>query len=141
MVENNVNRHVDDAKAVINAVLPLNVDKRIKKNVINLMIWHISGSDATEKSRYITEKAKNCPDSETITAQVNPLGNLAVKILENPLSFDTIMQSVISCTVSKDELKELSRIDKENPGLQGWQRFKKAQITIYDTEKCEYLSI
>lgn len=140
-MEKSATKHVDDAKAVINAILPLNVDKRIKKNVINLMIWHISGSDAAEKNRYITEKAKNSPESETISAQVNPLGNLAVKILENPLSFDTIMQSVISCTVSKEELKELGRIDKEFPGTEGWQRFKKAGIMIYDTETMEYLSI
>ena len=57
------------------------------------------------------------------------------KILIAPSDYEKILDYAIGCIVTEEEHRLLNEIDKENPDIDGWERYRLADIKIFDIKE------
>jgi len=64
------------------------------------------------------------------------------EILSNPTGVDSIIEErAIGCVVSKEEHNRLKEVEKADRSLQGWDRYERAGIKVWDMETNKTLKI
>lgn len=56
---------------------------------------------------------------------------LVNELLNNPKDYKKILNQAVACIVTKDEHKILTAYSRDN-NVQGWERYKKANIKVFD---------
>ncbi len=112
------------------------VSDRHKGEVISLMIWMITERHGKWNTRYRSEKAKGMrsKDCGIRHDHVYRRKDLIDCILKDHKNISAILESAIACVVTKEEHERLNQIDKKKPYLKGWDRYKEANITVYDMQ-------
>jgi hypothetical protein len=84
-------------------------------------------------------KHENKPNDSKllIHEHVNERAKTCEKLLKPSANIDEILNTVVACVVTKDEHNDLRKKGKH---LEGWERYKAAQIRVWDTENgSEYI--
>jgi hypothetical protein len=128
-----------EAKIIIKAVLELNVSVPMKRKVIDSMLWNITGAFGKYNTRYISKEAMENHDIVKNHEHVFRKKNMINNILAHPEELDSILENAVGCTVTIDEHKLLGEVDRSNKGIDGWERYKQAGISVYDCIKEKYI--
>lgn len=123
-----IDQQITDSKTVIKSVLNLDIHTEMKKRVIRLMIWNITGADPT--TFFISEKADRDRTLKTNREHVYKIKMLIEDIINNKADLECLLQQAVICTVTEEEHKNLNNIDRSSPELNGWPRYQKANIKI-----------
>ena len=127
---------LDSAITLVEATLDLPILDQHKRDVINVMLWKITEASGKYKTRFRSTGAANAPkDTKLQHEHVIPRKTLIDAILKEPSRARELLTSALACTVTKEEHDRLTRITREQPDLQGWERYTAAGITIVDTHK------
>jgi len=110
--------------------------------IIGYMQWSLTEIKKNLKynTRYYSEKALE--QREPLRHEhVYPQKYIRNLILTNNQKFLDIIPKMIGCTVTKTEANILTKNDRNNPELQsqGWNRYKKAGIKVFDRLKQRFL--
>jgi hypothetical protein len=52
--------------------------------------------------------------------------------MNSPENCERILENAVACVVTEEEHRALTKVGRENPTLKGWDRYRKAGITVYD---------
>lgn len=103
------------------------------KELIRICLWKISIADGKTKTRYCSFKSKSVINTQELQHDhVFENRKLIGKILDNPDNIEKVVNDCIGCVVTKKEHERLTKISRENPCLEGWQRYDKAGIKVVD---------
>jgi hypothetical protein len=117
-----------------------------KKRMISEMIWKITEGDGLNPAEkitgllykknitYISESVKKRRDvgnydiSDLRHEHVYMRKGLVDRLLSNPMGISNVLKNTIGCVVTEKEHDSLP-----HKGLDGWDRYKKAKIRIWNT--------
>ncbi|MES2416435.1 MAG: hypothetical protein V4504_01925 [Patescibacteria group bacterium] len=111
------------AKSILEA---RDVIEKHKKYLLDEIIWKITEVHGKYNQRFVSECVWN--DELPILEHVIERKKLIKQILENPYEVEKILISARTCLVTREEHKRLKEAD-------GWDRYKLAQIKVFDRLK------
>ena len=130
---------IEESKTIINAVVKLNISDYMKRKVIGTMIWNITGASGKYKLPYISVLADKNHNLKVNHEHVFRKKILVEEILNNPDNLESILENAVACVVTVDEHERLNKVDRENPQLDGWERYKVANIEVWDNHNNKIL--
>jgi hypothetical protein len=154
--EEDYKAEISSAKNAIRHILNTPEPFRLihKKRLIGEMIWRITEGDGllSEEKRtgykkhltYISESVKKRRDvgnydiSDLIHEHVFKKSRLVDKLIANPVGIDEILKNAIACVVTKEEHKILHKLDKTDKEIDGWERYIKARIGVWNERNKEW---
>ena len=120
--------------------MPDDVRLKDKKSLLNIMIWVLTEAGGKYKTRYISDGVKQMDDKgkRVIKAlrheHVYTRKSLILRLIDSPKNMDTILKDAIACLVTTEEDALLHKVDHSEKGLNGWLRYSKANIKVWDTK-------
>jgi hypothetical protein len=124
------------AATILEALLTLDILERHKRDLINGMLWTVTQARGKYTTRYRSQAARDAPRGTKLQHEhVIPRKQLVTAIMNDPTRARALLATAIGCVVTKEEHERLNRITREQPQLQGWERYQAAGITVIDTDK------
>ena len=108
------------------------------RELLSSLLWKITEADGHKyKTRFQSQGAMGCTDRAKLRHEHVFQRSRMIEALENasPHEVDDILKNAIGCTVTIEEHALLSKFDDEY----GWARYRKAGITVFDTQTGERL--
>lgn len=102
------------------------------KELLSITIWKHTECDGKYKTRYQSLGAITHRKDKLNHEHVVPRKLLVKALLDEPSRCHEIFESAIACTVLKEEHKKIMQIEKTQPQLHGWDRYRAAGIVVYD---------
>jgi hypothetical protein len=129
-------KRIGSAIAAAKAIVRLDLYPAHKRELLSICIWKITEAAPMSKyqTRYRSRATESASESELAHDHVFQRKSLIDAMLKNPDSVDPILRSAVACVVTRSEHDALTRISREFPDLDGWERYKRAGIEIVDYE-------
>jgi hypothetical protein len=86
------------------------------------------------QTRFRSQASLSAPESELAHEHVNQRKRMVDEMIAHPEEVSRILQTAVACVVTRSEHDRLNRVSRENPDLDGWERYKKAEIHVVDLE-------
>ncbi len=132
-IENkNASARRKSALCAAKAILALDICRQHKRDLLKVCIWKITEVDGKYKTRYRSRAALflNVPNLEH--EHVLRMRLLIDDLLHFPEKAESILGRAIGCTVTKQEHQALTLLDRKNPTIDGWDRYRVACIEVID---------
>jgi hypothetical protein len=140
------------ARSAIKQILQMtDIKERHRRKMLDLMIWMITEANGIDselkignkwKVKYITEKVKERRDEGDFSIKglthehVYTKKNLVDGLLKSPKNAEGILTNAIGCITTEEEHKRLP-----HKGFDGWYRYKKAKIRVWNTRENRWKKI
>ena len=129
------NDKIHSAIKIAKAIVGIDILEQHKKKILTEVQWLISEANGKYTTRFRTEGALSDGNDSIQHEHVFPRKKLSLRILGNPSNIEKYLKDVIGCVVTVNEHDMLSKAEKSNPELDGWERYKAAGIVVYDMEQ------
>ena len=102
--------------------------------MLKICIWKLTEAEGSSKhnTRFRSTGAIQNPKGKLNHEHVVTSRDMRQRIMETPDLVDEIIAEAIGCTVLKSEHQELERVEKLDPNLRGWDRYRAAGIEVWD---------
>ncbi len=100
--------------------------------LLGILLWKLTEADSQKhKTRFQTQGALNrCGNTKLQHEHVFQKAKMIALLMKaKPEEVDSILQDAVGCTVTKEEHEVLKGFDAEY----GWDRYRKAGLTVIDT--------
>jgi len=128
---------VTGAKACIAAIHDLDINRVVKTRMLNHAIWELTRAQREADAPFRSEGVV--------------FGDLGVKIqrdhvfrraqfieeLDQGRDLDEILSDLLLCIVTCEEHRRLTQADKEDSAVNGWERYRRAGIKVFDCRRME----
>jgi hypothetical protein len=102
------------------------------REVLDVAVWKHTECDGKHTTRYRSEASLDAPRELVHHEHVIPRRTLIDQLLADPAAVEQIMNSAIGCVVLRSEHATLAAIEKANPTVTGWDRYRLADIPVWD---------
>ncbi|MEK6893701.1 MAG: hypothetical protein AABX07_05880 [Nanoarchaeota archaeon] len=114
-------------------ILSFNLSEKLRKKLIDILIWCISEVDGKTNLKYRSKGALDPRNKEELIHEhVFTKKQIYNNLIKSPDKTEQILKKIVACAVTKDEHDKLTKFDKS---FSGWERYKQAQIEVYDISK------
>jgi hypothetical protein len=105
-----------------------------RKEFIRLALWKVSEAEGGKYSTRYRSLRSIEPRARLQHEHPCERAKLAEALMANPDRADDLLNLAVGCVVTEDEAALLNELSRRRPGLQGWERYREAGITVIDTE-------
>ncbi len=120
----------------IQAILTADCVETHKKDLLDICIWKWTEIDGKWNTRYRSEGAMKKENWKMVQHEhVFQRRNLIQFLLKNENEIEPIMDNAIGCLVTKEEHELLTKISKGHKDIDGWERYRKAGIVVFDLKE------
>jgi hypothetical protein len=102
-------------------------------------IWKYTESDGKYTTRYRSVGSLGKPPSLLHHEHVIPRKLLIDQILANPENVADVIATAIGCVVLREEHVRLNAVGKADASLEGWERYRRAGVTVVDLSTGTYV--
>jgi hypothetical protein len=102
------------------------------REALKIAVWKYTECDGKYTTRYRSEAALGAVGKLIHHEHVIPIRQIVDRLLANPTGFEEILSSAVGCVVLRSEHHKLGEIDKAYPLVTGWDRYRLAEITVWD---------
>lgn len=121
------------AVTAIKALLPLELYPAHKRELLDICLWKITEVDGKWKTRYRSFDAIDADASVKLQHEhVIEKQKLISLLMAGKESVESIVEKAIGCVVTKSEHDLLTSISRSDQTLDGWDRYRKAGIRVFD---------
>jgi hypothetical protein len=122
---------VNSALEIIDAILPLAIDGRMKRRFLSNCLWQITQAEGKGKYeiRYRSVASIGKPRKKLRHDHVTRRKVMVDAMLKTPSEAQAIAKAAIGCVVTKKEHEKLTAMDKS---IDGWDRYRLAGIAVRD---------
>jgi len=125
---------LNSALALMDAIL------RVREQMLNthlreslsIAIWKYTECNGKYTTRFRSRGAVESPNGKLNHEHVFTRKSLIDELLGSPGDFEIIMSKAVACTVLTSEHALLRSVEKQNPSLVGWNRYRAAGIEVFD---------
>jgi hypothetical protein len=105
-----------------------------RKEFIRLALWKVTEAEPASKysTRYRSLGALQSTNAKLQHEHVYERGKMADALLASPERLDELLSMAVGCVVTAEEHEQLTRVSKQHPHLDGWNRYAQAGITVID---------
>jgi hypothetical protein len=116
-------------------ILALEIDDAHKKRLLSRCIWFYTEADGKWKTKYESYAVHAGIEHKMRRHEhVYTRKKLIAELQQRQKSVSEIAQHIIACIVTAEEHKKLHEIEKKNPKLDGWVRYKQAGIDVVERQ-------
>jgi hypothetical protein len=115
-----------------------------RKKLLDIAIWKLTLAEGHKwKTRFQSQAARMVPKTRgarLVHDHVVPRSKLTEKLIKarsKPADIDAILETVVACTVTKDEHDRLAKFKDSD----GWSRYRAAGISVIDTSTGKLLNL
>lgn len=128
---------VTSAQEAIKSILQMgpNVLEEHKKSLISRMLWKITEAHGKYNTRYYSKEALKVGKNERRHDHVLTRAKMIKRLLNNADNLLAEVDQAIGCIVTRDEHDRLSKFDTD---YDGWERYRKANIKIWDRKEKKF---
>jgi hypothetical protein len=102
-----------------------------KRELIPTVLWKITEAEGKYRLRFRSAGALTCKQANQLRHEhVFTRKQLTHELLHHPRAIKRILTKCLACVVTKAEHTKLNRVPS---AVQGWARYRKAGIKVYDT--------
>ena len=124
---------VKSAVTAIKAIILLNLYPAHKRELLDICIWKITEADGKLKTRYRSiDSLQSNSETKLQHEHVIEKQKLVSALIAGQESIEDIVEMAIGCVVTKAEHRILTAVSRSEPTLDGWNRYKKAGIKVFD---------
>jgi len=121
---------------IAKAIRFCNVPEVHKKRFLREAIWKVTHLNRDFFGRYRSEGVISEPFERRIERDhVIRKNTIMRRLLAGNETLQTIFNDVIHCVTLREEHLQLTQFDRENPDTDGWDRYRRCGIAIYDFGK------
>jgi hypothetical protein len=135
-IHTDANDRVRSAVTAAEAILALDLYPAHKRELLSVCIWKIT--EAAPMSKYQTRFRSRAtfavPESELAHDHVYQRKRLVDEMIAHPEEVGRILLTAVACVVTRMEHDRLIQVSREDPDLDGWERYKKAEIDVVDLQ-------
>lgn len=102
------------------------------REVLSIAVWKYTECDGKYSTRFRSERSLWAPSSEVHHEHVIPRRLIVDQMLSMKVHPGEVLSTAIGCVVLRTEHHELARVEKQNPALEGWDRYRAAGIAVWD---------
>lgn len=102
------------------------------REALKVAVWKYTESDGKYSTRYRSEAALDAPSQLVHHEHVTTRRSLVDQMIAEPANVEKIMSTAIGCVVLRSEHATLGAIERANPSVMGWDRYRLAGITVWD---------
>ena len=127
---------VRSAITAAEAILGLDLYPAHKRELLSVCIWKVTEAAPMSKyqTRFQSRASLSAPESELAHDHVYQRKRLIDEMIAHPKEVNRILQSAVACVVTRWEHDRLTRVSREDPNLDGWERYRHAEIDVVDLE-------
>jgi len=108
-----------------------------KNELISTMLWKITEAKGKYRLRFRSADALTCKQANQLRHEhVFTRKQLTHELLRHPRAVKGILTKCLACVVTRAEHTRLNRVAS---AVQGWARYRKAGIKVYDTKLKKFL--
>jgi hypothetical protein len=128
------------AVSLVKLLLQKNVDilPEHREECLNIALWKITEAESTHKhrTRFCSAAALTAPKDELRHDHVFQRAVMVKELIScQPEQVDLILGRAVACTITKQEHVTLNK----HKQLDGWDRYKTANISVIDTISGDYM--
>lgn len=127
---------IESAILVIEALLPLRIQDRMKRKFLSNCLWQITQAEGRTKYeiRFRSKASLESPKTGLRHEHVTTRKAMVAELLATPRRAREIAMKAIGCVVTQEEHELLHEVDQ---ALDGWARYRAAGVPVIDmsTEK------
>lgn len=127
-----LHEQLQDVVSVLKSLSALNVNLPLKKRMLVHAIWEVNQASGSFKSRYRSLEVIKGSGVAIQRDHVFQKKALVERLLLEPHNVEDVVQSALSCVVTKEEHEKLTQYSRVHPEVDGWARYQNAGITVYD---------
>jgi hypothetical protein len=121
------------ATTALKGILELNLYPPHKKKLLSTCLWKLTEADGKYNLRFRTQESVRIANSKQLHHEhVHRRDKMVLALLADPARAEDISSCAVACIVTRAEHRELDRVDKAFPELDGWERYRKAGLTVID---------
>jgi len=102
------------------------------REALSIAVWKYTTSDGKYTTRFRSEAALYAPSQLVHHEHVTTRRSLVDQMIAEPANVEKIMSTAIGCVVLRTEHATLGAIERANPSVTGWDRYRFAGITVWD---------
>jgi hypothetical protein len=127
----NADEKIRSSISVIEALLPLDIDDKLKAKFLSNCLWQITQAEGRSKYeiRYRSQAAMNAPRKQLRHEHVTQRKAMVKALIARPADAREIVAKAQGCVVTKDEHTRLNSVGKS---IDGWERYREAGIVVID---------
>ena len=127
-------KRIASAITTAKAIVRLDLYPAHKRELLSVCIWKVTEAAPLSKyqTRYRSRAAETASESELAHDHVRQRKWLIDEMLKDPDSVERILRGAVACVVTRSEHEALTRISREFPDVDGWERYERAGIEIVD---------
>jgi hypothetical protein len=127
---------IESAIKAIEGILTLAILEQHQRDLINGMLWKITEARGKYSTRFRSAGAMSAPKGAKLQHEhVVPRKQLVDAIMREPHLARELLTAAVACVVTQEEHRRLTTISREQPHLEGWDRYRAAGITWVDTDE------
>ena len=125
---------IESATAIIEALLPLKIDEKMKRRFLSNCLWQITQAEGRNKYdlRYRSKASLTAPPRDRRHEHVRRRKNMVDLLLRPHADVRDIVKAAQGCVVTKDEHTRLTEFDQLHPEVDGWERYRLAKVRVID---------
>lgn len=116
------------------AILAADLVPAHKRELLSVCIWKLTLAEPVNKyaTRFVSVAALRCARRDRVHEHVFERSRLVHSLIDGRLPLDQLPARAVACVVTRGEHARLARVVAENPGLEGWGRYRAAAIAVVD---------
>jgi len=104
------------------------------REVLSIAIWKFTECDGKYTTRYRSEGAMFAKSNAVHHEHVVTRKSLVDRLLSVPCDMPSVFADAIGCVVLRSEHALLAAVEKSDPSLSGWDRYREAGIVVWDLQ-------
>ena len=123
------------ARKALAGILALDLYPAHKRELLSICLWKVTEADGRSKhrTRFRSVASLTADPNQLHHEHVYRRAKMVEALLAAPHDVDAIVEKAVGCTVTRAEHRRLGEVDREEPDLDGWERYGKAGIQVLDT--------
>ncbi|MEO5560593.1 MAG: hypothetical protein ABIO49_11865 [Dokdonella sp.] len=107
-----------------------------KRELLNICLWKMSLAEGKSKyeTRFASAASIGCPIKLLAHEHVCERAKLVQALLSAQIVVNDLRKFVVACTVLRTEHALLTTTSRTEPGLDGWDRYRKTRIAVIDRQ-------
>ena len=128
----------DSAIKLIKAILAIDdLYERHRRRFLSNCLWQLTEAEGRTKyeTRFRSEEALRAKKKKGLRHEhVFTRKKMVKELIDCPDCVDEIVEKAVACVVTTAEHVKLSKLDKAEPEIDGWKRYKRTGIVVIDTK-------
>jgi hypothetical protein len=132
---------IQSALTAASVILAADILPEHKRELLSICLWKLSLAEGAGKyqTRFLSPGTIGKPPTLLAHEHVHERARRTHAQMQGETTIDSLRSLVFACTVLREEHARLTALGKTSPGVEGWDRYRRAGIAVIDRQQGTWL--